>query len=263
VIQCHAFSIEFGVFSTITSFEGWWGVKLNLCYLKLFGSRVCVKQTGNRHAKLGKHDFTGIFLGYTLTDQNVWYINLYTGTTKTSHHAIFNKAWYLQDSRPLVVQLLYNLGLEHKDMPVTCPPPCPVQFAPYPSIATDSAPSEMALARMTHLPLRLSSAPNQPSQPQVTSTRHDTTISLSYGITPADMSQVYVSPSPYNDAFEEILDLQNLTTQSTALAAYHSSRRICNLSSVPWSLRLQPLVSLGGALGFAAPGWWPSTINQY
>ncbi len=135
----------------VTPFEGWWGVKPNLCYLKLFGSRVCDKQTSNQHAKLDKHDFTGIFLGYTSTDQNVWYINLHTGTTKTSHHAIFDKAWYLQDSRPLAAQLLKSLDLKHEDIPVTCPPPHPVQFAPYLPIATDSVPSKMALARMTHL----------------------------------------------------------------------------------------------------------------
>ncbi len=31
----------------ITPFEGWWGVKPNLQYLKLFGVRVCVKRTGD------------------------------------------------------------------------------------------------------------------------------------------------------------------------------------------------------------------------
>jgi hypothetical protein len=39
----------------ITPFEGWWGVKPNLKYLKLFGSRVCIKRSGNCRAKLDKH----------------------------------------------------------------------------------------------------------------------------------------------------------------------------------------------------------------
>ncbi len=31
----------------ITPFEGWWGIKPNLKYLKLFGAHVCVKRTGH------------------------------------------------------------------------------------------------------------------------------------------------------------------------------------------------------------------------
>ena len=73
---------------------------------------------------------------------------------------------------------------------------------------------------MSHLPLRLSPAPDLPSA-AVKSTRrsphsgtcialaHDATAeSLSYGITSDDVAQVYLSPTPYNDAFEEVLDLQ-------------------------------------------------------
>ena len=41
-----------------------------------FGSRACVKRSGDWHAKLDRHDFTGIFLGYTATDQNVVYLDL-------------------------------------------------------------------------------------------------------------------------------------------------------------------------------------------
>jgi hypothetical protein len=42
----------------ITPFEGWWGAKPNLKCLKLFGARVCVKQTGDHRSKLDKHDFS-------------------------------------------------------------------------------------------------------------------------------------------------------------------------------------------------------------
>ncbi len=77
----------------ITPFEGWWGAKPNLKYLKLFGARICVKQTGDRRSKLDKHDFTGLFLGYTSTDQNIHYLDLNSGNTKTCHHATFDEAW--------------------------------------------------------------------------------------------------------------------------------------------------------------------------
>jgi hypothetical protein len=77
----------------ITPFEGWWGAKPNLKYLKLFGACVCVKQTGDRRSKLEKHNFAGLFLGYTSTDQNICYLDLNSGNTKTCHHATFDKAW--------------------------------------------------------------------------------------------------------------------------------------------------------------------------
>ncbi len=52
-----------------TPFEGYYGCKPDLSTLKLFGARVCVKRTGKRRGKLDQHDFTGVFLDYTATDQ--------------------------------------------------------------------------------------------------------------------------------------------------------------------------------------------------
>ena len=96
----------------ITPYEGWHGCKPNLSHLKAFGSRVCVKVSGTRRCKIDRHDFSGIFLGYTATDHNIIYLDMLSGIVKTCHHAVFDEAWYLQESRPPVAQLLYNLGLE-------------------------------------------------------------------------------------------------------------------------------------------------------
>ncbi len=52
--------------------------------------------TGKRLAKLDRHDFTGIFVVYTATDDNIRYINTMSGIVKASHHAVFDEAWYLQ-----------------------------------------------------------------------------------------------------------------------------------------------------------------------
>ncbi len=95
-----------------TPFEGYYGQKPDLLSLKLFGARVCVKRTGNRHGKLDRHNFTGIFIGYAAKDQNVLYLDLDSGIVKTSHHTQFDEAWYLQPSCPPAAQLLYDLGLE-------------------------------------------------------------------------------------------------------------------------------------------------------
>ncbi len=54
-----------------TPFEGYYGCPPDLSLLKLFGSWVCVKRTGNQRRKLDQHDFTGIFIGYTASAQNI------------------------------------------------------------------------------------------------------------------------------------------------------------------------------------------------
>jgi hypothetical protein len=82
----------------IPPFKGWWGIKPNLKYLKLFGARVCMKRMGHQCFKLDKHNFTGLFLGYTSTNQNILYLGLDSSNTKTCHHATFNQAWHLQDT---------------------------------------------------------------------------------------------------------------------------------------------------------------------
>ncbi len=79
------------------------------------GSRVCVHCAGHRHAKLNKHHFHGIFLGYMVTNHNIQYINLDSGLTKTSHHTIFDEAWYTSIHKcPPAAQFLYELGLKHE-----------------------------------------------------------------------------------------------------------------------------------------------------
>ncbi len=89
-----------------TPYEGLYGQKPNIAHLKTFGYRVCMKRTGSRQCKLDHHNFTSIFLGYTATDQNIMYLDLISGILKTCHHAIFDKAWYLQPTRPSAAQLL-------------------------------------------------------------------------------------------------------------------------------------------------------------
>ncbi len=138
----------------ITPFEGWWGVKPNLKYLKLFGAPVCVKWTGVQQSKLDKHDFTGLFLGYTSIDQNIRYLDLDSGTTKTCHHATFDKAWYLQDDCPPAAELLYRLGLEDNAISTTTPPDRPINIATYPPQTSTLPPlPDTAQARMRNLPL--------------------------------------------------------------------------------------------------------------
>ncbi len=78
-----------------------------------------MKCTGVRRSKLDRHDFTGIFLGYTGSDHNIQYLDFESGIVKETHHAAFDEAWYMQPSRPTAAQLLYDLGLEADDSQVS------------------------------------------------------------------------------------------------------------------------------------------------
>ncbi len=59
-----------------TPFKGYYGIKPDLAFLKLFGSRVYIKRAGDHCSKLDRHDFWGIFLRYASTDQNILYLDL-------------------------------------------------------------------------------------------------------------------------------------------------------------------------------------------
>jgi hypothetical protein len=214
----------------MTPFEAWYGRKPDLRKLRVFGSQVCVKRTGKHCSKLDQHDFTGILLGYTATDENIRYIDVNSRQVKSSHHAIFDEAWYLQPKRPPFAQMLYDIGLEPDPQPITpivgyepdppfpplkSPPPCP-QFA-----------------KLIPLPLRVSSPPSVFEAWTSKSTFDDDLVLpptslppkqlehkmiMTHDISCKDFDLIYLSPSPYANAFEEELDLRryNPTVSSTA-----------------------------------------------
>jgi len=205
--------------------------------------------------KQAHNDFTGIFLGYTATDQNVRYIDLNTGVVKTSHHATFDKAWYLQPTRPPAAQLLYDMGLEYEDdtdgdgtinqndIPNVPLPPTvtPTRFsdAPYPPSPLP-APGGLTQfkkytaphsCRLTPLPLRETALPRHRTAaaarlsaniPYPHLHRTKSTIAadivMKFMIGKRDISMIYLSPDPYHDAFEEEVDIRrfDLTKHRTA-----------------------------------------------
>ena len=142
-------------------FESFFGAQPDISCLKLFGSWVCVKRTGFRRCKLDRHNFKGLFLGYTATDQNIIYLDLDSGMVKSSHHAEFDEAWYLQPTRPPAAQLLYDLGVLPETDPVEGGPPvhdadnatlckksCSSGAVPWPPLA----PFDRVLQSGMHLP---------------------------------------------------------------------------------------------------------------
>ncbi len=254
-----------------TPFEGLYGVKQDIGHLKLFGSRVCVKQSGHRRSKLDCHDFKGLFLGYTATDQNIVYLDLDSGVVKQSHHAQFDEAWYLQDSWPPAAQLLFDLGVTDDAAPYTasgvlydesvvsefCLPGTvePVQV-PWPPCAPGKSLTTkewQVLDLCTRLPLPLPNMPVvvptwrsvgaraatahvQAPTPRRARPPRARDIMLDFGVTSRDMAMIYMSPDPYFDAFEETLNVQhvNLKKHATAgLELYELSGRVFLQSMTP------------------------------
>jgi hypothetical protein len=212
------------VHSTIhkTPFEAWWGTKPDLSALRLFGSRVSVKVTGKRRAKLDRHDFTGIFVGYTATDDNIRYIDVQTGLVKASHHAVFDEAWYLQPARPPAAQLLFDMGMESEETSTPAPPLRPIESAPWPALPTKPLQSVPSKAKNHPIPLRLSASPIQHEFSARAATAfihpYEHTIlhpNISKTEVIQDMqldknevfAQVYLSPTPYANSFEDTIDI--------------------------------------------------------
>ena len=74
-----------------TPYEAWYRSRPNIKRLRMFGARVCVKHSGKRQAKLDKHRFKGIFIGYSTTIANVRYLDLQSGLEKTCGHTAFDE----------------------------------------------------------------------------------------------------------------------------------------------------------------------------
>jgi hypothetical protein len=205
----------------MTPFESWFQQRPNLLHFRIFGLRVCIKQSGKRRAKLDQHHFDGIFIGYMATNNNIFYIDIVSGIVKHSHHVVFDKAWYLQPSCPPAAQLLYDIGLQDDTLPtalqlatdptVALPPPCPKK---YPD------PSPIGSAHHLHLPLHESATPNlvtaRAATTQIPDPYHNMMIRFNwdaaaandYQIQLRDVAQIFMSPTPYNDAFKKYINMK-------------------------------------------------------
>ena len=96
----------------MTPFQAFTGRRPDLSRLRIFGSRIYARETGQRKAKLDHHTTEGIFIGFTATDRNVYYIDDETGTVRSGQHVIFDEAHMTVPARyaPLAAQALQRLG---------------------------------------------------------------------------------------------------------------------------------------------------------
>ena len=67
------------------------GQRGDLSRLRTFGCRVWVRLPGRRSHKLDPHVNKGIFLGYTATMRNIYYLDCDTDRIKTTQHCRFDE----------------------------------------------------------------------------------------------------------------------------------------------------------------------------
>jgi hypothetical protein len=188
-----------------------------------FGTGVC-------RCKLDHHDFTGIFIGYTATTQNIIYLDLTSGIVKSCHHAIFDEAWYLQPTRPPAAQLLYNLGLEAESDFISINGPLiptpvgaieQIKIAWSPLLAKHQPvphdwPKLPPLALYAPLPLQITDAPTsfttraarmKPTVAPLTGKALAAEVVSEFLIGSRDLEIIYMSSSTYGQSFEASIDV--------------------------------------------------------
>ena len=144
-----------------TPYHLWTGKQPDLSHLRIFGSLISPRRNGARPAKLDKHTYDGIFLGYTSTCSNITYVDIHTGRVKICQAPThFDESHFSNSRRPPGPQFLFDLGL-HSTTPSsrfsvpTTTVPCPKDSQLlYPPLLLDCPPCPLpSLACITPLPI--------------------------------------------------------------------------------------------------------------
>jgi len=100
-----------------TPFEALTGQQPDITNRRIFGSRIYAKKPGQRDAKLDHHTSNGIFVGYTATTKNIYYIDESSNNVKMATHALFDEAHFTvkHADAPLAAQVLQRLGYANFD----------------------------------------------------------------------------------------------------------------------------------------------------
>jgi len=93
----------------MSPFQAWTGKKAELGHIRAFGSRVTVKQPGERDTKLDPNHYDGILLRYTATSANVVYYDQVTGKEKIARHRSIDEIHYGEEQRPPGPKHLFSL----------------------------------------------------------------------------------------------------------------------------------------------------------
>ena len=95
-----------------TPYEAITAKQHDLSNLRTFGCCIFAKKPVKQPGKLDHHTSNGIFLGYTATTKNVYFINDKTRSAKMGVHCIFDEAHVIvpKDKAPISALALQCLG---------------------------------------------------------------------------------------------------------------------------------------------------------
>jgi len=95
-----------------TPFQAFTGKRTDFSRVRVFGSRVYARSTGEKKAKLDYHTNQGIFLTFCATDSNIYYIDDDSGSVHTGRQVLFDEDHMTVPAAiaPLAAQALQRLG---------------------------------------------------------------------------------------------------------------------------------------------------------
>jgi len=101
-----------------TPHQAYTGKRPDISSLRVFGSPIVAQLPGCRPAKLDSHTTTGIFLGYTGTEKNVYYHDSTSGKIKIAMHITFDEAGFTVPKLSLTPtqRALQNTGYQEAPM---------------------------------------------------------------------------------------------------------------------------------------------------
>ena len=108
---------------TTSPYEQITGKRPTLTRLRVFGCQVFVKDTEGRTAKLRNDVHTGIFLGYTKTTKNIYYLDDVTKVIKIASHVRFDEMMVRRNNSSPNAEALHAAvhQLPFDDSPIAAP----------------------------------------------------------------------------------------------------------------------------------------------
>ena len=120
-LECLSFALRHAIyvkkrltytFIKKTPFEALTGHTPKITHVRTFRCRVYLKYPGNKKEKLDHHSSNGIFVDYTATMKNIYYIDDRTANVKIGVRVLFDEEHFTAPivKQPIAAQVLQLLG---------------------------------------------------------------------------------------------------------------------------------------------------------
>ena len=205
-----------------TPFQAWTGTRPDISHLRTFGSLVSPRRNGIRPAKLDKHTYDGMFLGYTSSCANINYVDVQSGRVKVCQSPThFDESHFTQTKRPPGPRFLFDLGLLSMSgptlVPLATPPLLPYEvYAWYPLWPSlDLCLTSTSIAAL--IPLPLGELLDMSTLPHFSPSAH--------ALTASDVMSIEFSNDPFGPSFIEPVPLTGIHETAGIETRFDASRQ--------------------------------------